>query len=279
MPTQSIRLRVLLQQRHWQNHRTFCMEYEKAARSIDPRLAGTAPSRAQLHRWLSGELKGLPYGDHCRILEKMLPGWSAAQLFEVADTIDGCDTLNHAGSPPVGVVEAEATPDGGVQLLTSGDKLNSALRQVVRTARQSLIAVGSRSHQPRYLQEIEDAIEANPRLVHYRILIGQPHSEILKDHLLTLLKLCSNRCIADGRKTLHISMVTDLSRSYERFFVANETLAVVTLPSANSPDNFDAGLLVRDQQYIQGLLQHGRALYGKHRLESEEAITKLEVIE
>jgi len=77
-----VRLRVLLEQRHWRNHRTFCIEYEKAAVSIDPRLKGTAPSRAQLHRWLSGELQQLPYSDHCRVLERMFPEWSVKQLFE-----------------------------------------------------------------------------------------------------------------------------------------------------------------------------------------------------
>ncbi|MDQ7910206.1 hypothetical protein RB614_37495 [Phytohabitans sp. ZYX-F-186] len=62
------------------------MEYDKAARKIDPQLVGTWPSRAQLHRWLSGNLKGLPYPDHCRILEAMLPGHTAQQLFEVSGT-------------------------------------------------------------------------------------------------------------------------------------------------------------------------------------------------
>jgi hypothetical protein len=79
---QPVRLRVLLEQRHWRNHRTFCTEYEKAARSVDPQLSGTASSRAQLHRWLSGGLSGLPYGDHYRVLERMFPEWSARQLFE-----------------------------------------------------------------------------------------------------------------------------------------------------------------------------------------------------
>jgi hypothetical protein len=83
MTAQPVRLRILLRQRHWQSYRTFSAEYDRAARMVDPRLVGTAPSRTQFHRWLSGELKGLPYGDHCRILEKMFPGWSADQLFEV----------------------------------------------------------------------------------------------------------------------------------------------------------------------------------------------------
>jgi hypothetical protein len=86
MSNPPLRLRMLLREKHWQTHRTFRAEYDKAAKSIDPKLVGTGPSRAQLHRWLSGELKGLPYPDHCRVLEKMLPGWTAQQLFEVVRT-------------------------------------------------------------------------------------------------------------------------------------------------------------------------------------------------
>lgn len=79
-----VRLKVLLRERHWQTYRTFIAEYDKAARKVDPGLVGEGPSRAQLHRWTSGNVKGLPYPDHCRVLEKMFPGWNAAQLFEPA---------------------------------------------------------------------------------------------------------------------------------------------------------------------------------------------------
>jgi hypothetical protein len=75
-------LRALLRQRHWQTYSTFCAQYDKVARSVDPSLVGSWPSRAQHHRWLSGSMTGLPYPDHCRILEKMFPGWTAVQLFE-----------------------------------------------------------------------------------------------------------------------------------------------------------------------------------------------------
>jgi hypothetical protein len=59
----------------------FRASYENAARKVDRNLVGTAPSRAQLHRWISGGLKRLPYTDHCRVLETMFPGWTADQLF------------------------------------------------------------------------------------------------------------------------------------------------------------------------------------------------------
>lgn len=81
MTEQQILLKTLLQQRHWQTYSTFCKEYDKAARRVDPALQGGWPSRAQLHRWLTGELKGLPYSDHCRVLEAMFPGRSARELF------------------------------------------------------------------------------------------------------------------------------------------------------------------------------------------------------
>jgi hypothetical protein len=77
-----IRLKVVLRQQHLQTHGPFCREYDKAARTIDPELEGTWPSRAQFHRWLSGELKGIPHSHHCRVLERMCPGYTAAQLFE-----------------------------------------------------------------------------------------------------------------------------------------------------------------------------------------------------
>lgn len=90
-------LKALLRQRHWQTYSTFCAEYDKVARTVEPRLVGTWPSRAQHHRWLSGTLAGLPYPDHCRILEKMFPSWTAAQLFE-AYSADAVAQASRSGS-------------------------------------------------------------------------------------------------------------------------------------------------------------------------------------
>lgn len=276
MSAQAPRLRVLLQLKHWQNHRTFSREYDKAARSVDPLLRGTAPSRAQLYRWLSGELKGLPYGDHCRILEKMFPEWSAAQLFEMIPVAETASFMMTRSSAPEH--QPETSAEGQLCLVTSGGDLSAALLAVVRNSQDCLVAVGSRSQAPTYLQEIELAIQRKPDLVHYRILVGPPHSQVLKDHLLRLIELRNARAARNGAKTLHISILSDLAQYPERFFVANERTAVITLPSANSPMNFDTGLVAQDPIYAKSLLQHGQALYGKHRLESLDAINKLEVL-
>ncbi len=89
MKSSPIRLKVLLEQRHWQSYATFCAEYDKAAHVVDPDLAGSSPSRAQYQRWLSGSVKRLPFSHHCRVLEVMFPDWTIAQLFQPAGSNDG----------------------------------------------------------------------------------------------------------------------------------------------------------------------------------------------
>jgi len=74
-------LAVLLEDRGLNRYGSFCAAYQKAAGALDKGLAHSVPSRAQFHRWLTGELRSLPYTDHCRVLEHMLPGYSAPQLF------------------------------------------------------------------------------------------------------------------------------------------------------------------------------------------------------
>lgn len=108
----AIRLKKLLRERHWQKYATFCREYDRAAGLIDTDLVGTAPSRGQLHQWLAGELKGLPYPDHCRILEAMFPDWTAAALFELVPDDDlPVSDKSGVGQLVRAVSEAFRTPD------------------------------------------------------------------------------------------------------------------------------------------------------------------------
>src|SRR6266567_3563596 len=82
MSGQPTLLAALLEDKGLQRYGSFRLAYEKAARSMDRARGGTAPSRAQFHRWLTGDLRGLPHTDHCRVLEHLLTGYSAAQLFQ-----------------------------------------------------------------------------------------------------------------------------------------------------------------------------------------------------
>jgi hypothetical protein len=104
-----IRLKAVLRQKHLQTHSAFCREYDRVARAIDPELVGTWPSRAQFHRWLSGELKRLPHPHHCRVLEKLCTGWTAEQLFE--PSADHLDAHNSRVDP----VPAQVTPVAPLQ--------------------------------------------------------------------------------------------------------------------------------------------------------------------
>ena len=79
MVDEPVALKVLLRERHW-TYDAFCVEYNKTARLVDPRLAQSSPSRAQFHRWLTGDLRGLPHPDACRVLEALFPGWQVEQL-------------------------------------------------------------------------------------------------------------------------------------------------------------------------------------------------------
>lgn len=84
MAVQPLLLTVLLRQRHWQTHPAFKREYDKAAARVDRKLVGGYPSRAQLYRWVTGDIKRLPHADHCVVLERMFPGWTVRQLFNPA---------------------------------------------------------------------------------------------------------------------------------------------------------------------------------------------------
>lgn len=80
MSSRQTLLKALLVKRHQETHRAFCLEYDKVARSIDRNLIGSSPSREAYGRWLKGHLKTKPHADHCRVLERMFPGHTVAEL-------------------------------------------------------------------------------------------------------------------------------------------------------------------------------------------------------
>jgi hypothetical protein len=75
-------LKVLLKQQHLQEHAAFRRAYDRAAATVDRKLVGGAPSKATFYRWLGGDLSNLPHPRHCQVLEALVPGWTACELFE-----------------------------------------------------------------------------------------------------------------------------------------------------------------------------------------------------
>jgi Domain of unknown function (DUF5919) len=99
-------LAALLEDRGLDRYGSFSAAYQKAASALDKQLARSVPSRAQFHRWLTGDLRSLPYTDHCRVLEYMLTGYSAQQLFTPCP--DG--TLPHPARGKREIAEPAASP-------------------------------------------------------------------------------------------------------------------------------------------------------------------------
>jgi GntR family transcriptional regulator len=168
-----------------------------------------------------------------------------------------------------------------MRLVTTFDELSTAMIKVVLEARECLVAVGSRSREVRYLESIEEALREWPRLVHYRLLIGPPHHQVLKDHLLRLLKIRDpdSRDREYGSQTLFMGMVDDPVREPERFFVASERAAVVVVPSTTTVGNFDTGIVFERPGDARGLVQHAKTLYaGTQRLEDLDAVQQLSVL-
>ncbi len=189
MTPRPIRLKYLLQQQHWQTHRTFCQQYDLAAVAIDPKLKGTWPSRAQLHRWLVGELKGLPYPDHCRILEKMFPGWSATQLFEVPSAEEAKALSVGPGFGPDAAGESTSGNDPDVAIFVDlNQEDNRTIAHRIRTAKEIFFAAhtGYNAMVSQYQAAIRDAVRNGCRL---RVVITNPSGPLLAQRELTR-RLC-----------------------------------------------------------------------------------------
>jgi hypothetical protein len=165
MTGQPTLLAVLLEDKGLHRYGTFRAAYEKTARSLDRHLDGSAPSRAQFHRWLTGDLRRLPYTDHCRVLEQMLTGYSAGQLFQ--PTPDGGTPAPARGAPGSGQeltraagmadvaavfasrsdfaanVEPRALFDGASRIRAAGLSLNLICQQVPDQHLRRMLAEGA----------------------------------------------------------------------------------------------------------------------------------------
>jgi transcriptional regulator with XRE-family HTH domain len=158
------------------------------------------------------------------------------------------------------------------RLLLSHRELHHAMLAVVEGAHHYLAVTGSRSRDTAYLHAIETALAQRPSLVHYRILFGPPRHRTLTEHLLRLVELRNPEDRSLGIKTLHISMIdTDIP---ERFFAANDTAAVVPIPSLTALDGFDCGVILGTPG--ARLIDHARQLYAAGRkLETVAALEQL----
>ncbi|MEU1882736.1 helix-turn-helix transcriptional regulator [Streptosporangium sp. NPDC020072] len=217
-------------------------------------------------------------GGHSGVTPSMVSGW---ELGRHTTSIGHRKTLCDIYGLPADVLFAHQ--DEGLSqraaphLLVGFPDLQRAMVRVVSEACECLVVMGSRSRDVQYLQAIETALKQRPTLIYYRVLFGPPHHQVLKDHLLRLLKLRDPNDRSVGVKTLHLGIMED-ALAPERFFCASERHAVIPIPSLTSHEAFDFGITVGPVPASR-LLDHGRQAYAAaRRIETVQQISGLNVV-
>lgn len=196
-------LKALLRQRHWQKYSTFCVEYDRAARTLDTSLTGSWPSRPQLQRWLSGTMKTLPYPDHCRVLEAMFSGWTAEQLFGPAS--DGILEDQKVAEPLSSSAKAGAADGGALLDLTAAYATRAeflsarSLQQVFTESKDVRIAGLSLNAIAQHLSG-NALIESLGNGTCYRCLFLEPGGEAT-----------ARREVEEGHQSGHLRKLTQLN--------------------------------------------------------------------
>lgn len=220
------------------------------------------------------------HGGHSGVTPSMVSGWELGRhTTSIGHRATLCDIYEQP--PDVlfahqddGLTAGAAAP----RLLAGFGDLQKAMLATVTGARECLVVMGSRSRDGKYLEAIETALAERPSLVHYRVLFGPPHHQVLKEHLLAVLRLRDPDDRSLGVKTLHLGMVEDITAAPERFFCASEQMAVVPIPSLTSHEAFDSGVVLGAAAAAR-LLDHGRQAYAAARqVETIEAVTALKVL-
>ncbi|MCX4094843.1 hypothetical protein [Nocardia sp. alder85J] len=114
-------LKALLKDQHLHGHSDFARAYNATARRLNPKLVDAAPTKAQFYRWLSGELRGLPRGHHCRVLEEMFPGWTAEMLFADENTAGTAAAARPGSRLPL--TDSDFETFLGAEMVTAGTTL------------------------------------------------------------------------------------------------------------------------------------------------------------
>jgi transcriptional regulator with XRE-family HTH domain len=245
-------------------HRNWTLD--RVVSEIDGHLGGSGVTASLVSAWERGTRRTSP---RYRAALCAIYGQPPETLFAHQDL----------GRPSVTLLDADEGLINPAEVICGFERLQAAMIRVVGSAIASLAIVGSRSRDRAYLATIEEVLGMRSRLIHWRVLIGPPHRQVLKDHLVRLLELRDPADRRYGMQTLHLGMVVDQVREPERFFVASESQAVVTIPSLTAASNFDSGILLAHPLQARALVEHAKQLYaGSTKLETSATVQDLAVL-
>src|SRR5260370_24053346 len=178
-------------------------------------------------------------GGHSGVTPSMVSGWELGRhTTSIGHRATLCDIYQQPPDVLFAHQDRGLTAGAAPRLLAGFGDLQKAMLATVTEARECLAVMGSRSRDGKYLEAIETVLAERPSLVYYRVLFGPPHHQVLKEHLLALLRSRDPADRSLGVKTLHLGMVDDTTWVPERFFWASEQMAVVAIPSLTSQARF-----------------------------------------
>jgi transcriptional regulator with XRE-family HTH domain len=146
-------------------------------------------------------------------------------------------------------------------LVTSSEELLEWNVRIVNEAQERLCTIGSRSRDKRYLEAILRKLREAPALKYYRVLFGPPLHDVFRDHLLRLLEVRDPADRSQGGKTIHIGLFEDIAKQAEVSMCANESTALIVMPSFRQLGQYDCAIVIRDPDVVAGLGRFVHTLY------------------
>lgn len=133
--------------------------------------------------------------------------------------------------------------------------------EIIETAKKVFATTGSRARNEKFLKCIENTLMKNNDLEYYRVLFGMPHSEFLKDHLMNCLKIIEPLERDRGKRYLFLGYYKDTKLEPEKFICANESQALVILPSFERLMKYDSGIVFYNIDDSSRMVEYVKQLY------------------
>jgi hypothetical protein len=165
-----------------------------------------------------------------------------------------------------------------MHLVVGRDAIVAENIRTVRMARKILFTTGSRSRDKIYLREIEKKLKENPKLIHYRVLMGPPRNDFVKGHVRRLLNLRDPADRSEGYRTIFVGVFENDAQQPEVFLCGNERRCLALLPPMTGLGDYSTAIVFTGRDFVESYLRLTRELYQAGRkLDTLAAVDTLDV--